>query len=27
VPSKGASHEHILEQHRKYKEAEEARGA
>src|SRR5579863_9058359 len=25
VPSKGASHEHILEQHRKYKEAMEAR--
>jgi hypothetical protein len=25
VPSKGASHEHILEQHRKYKEAKEAR--
>jgi len=27
VPSKGASHEHILEQRRKYKEAEEARRA
>lgn len=25
VPNKGASHEHILEQHRKYKEAKEAR--
>jgi hypothetical protein len=25
VPTKGASHEHILEQHRKYKEAKEAR--
>jgi hypothetical protein len=25
VPDKGASHEHILEQHRKYKEAMEAR--
>jgi hypothetical protein len=25
VPSKGASHEHILEQHRKYKEAKDAR--
>jgi hypothetical protein len=25
VPNKGASHEHILEQHRKYKEAMEAR--
>lgn len=24
VPNKGASHEHILEQHRKYKEAKEA---
>ena len=27
VPTKGASHEHILEQHRKYKEANEARGS
>jgi hypothetical protein len=27
VPTKGASHEHILEQHRKYKEAQAARGA
>lgn len=27
VPTKGASHEHILEQHRKYKEAKEAREA
>jgi hypothetical protein len=27
VPSKGASHEHILEQHRKYVEAKEAREA
>ena len=26
VPTKGASHEHILEQHRKYKEAHEAPG-
>lgn len=25
VPTKGASHEHILEEHRKYKEAKEAR--
>jgi hypothetical protein len=25
VPTKGASHEHILEEHRKYKEAREAR--
>jgi hypothetical protein len=25
VPTKGASHEHILEQHRKYKEAKETR--
>lgn len=25
VPTQGASHEHILEQHRKYKEAKEAR--
>jgi len=25
VPTEGASHEHILEQHRKYKEAKEAR--
>ena len=27
VPSNGASHEHILEQHRKYKEAQRASGA
>jgi hypothetical protein len=27
VPTKGASHEHILEQHRKYKEENEARPA
>jgi len=27
VPTSGASHEHILEQHRKYKEAKEAREA
>lgn len=27
VPTKGASHEHILEQHRKYKEAQAAREA
>jgi hypothetical protein len=27
VPNQGASHEHILEQHRKYKEAKEAREA
>lgn len=27
VPTKGASHEHILEQHRKYKEAQAARQA
>jgi hypothetical protein len=27
VPTKGASHQHILEQHRKYKEAKEAREA
>ncbi len=27
VPTRGASHEHILEQHRKYKEAKEAREA
>ena len=27
VPTAGASHEHILEQHRKYKEAQEARAA
>ena len=27
VPTKGASHEHILEQHRKFKEASEARQA
>ena len=27
VPTKGASHEHILEQHRKYKEAKEAQAA
>jgi hypothetical protein len=27
VPTKGASHEHILEQHRKFKAAEEAREA
>jgi hypothetical protein len=27
VPSKGASHEHILEQHRRYKKAREARAA
>jgi hypothetical protein len=26
VPSKGASHEHILEQHRKYKEAQRSSG-
>ena len=27
VPTKGASHEHILEQHRKFKEDKEAREA